>query len=38
MNTYAATLKAETNYMDLAKTAPTASARAYWYRKALEVR
>ncbi len=38
MNTYAATLKAETNYMDLAKTAPTPAARAFWYRKALSVR
>ena len=38
MNNYSATLKAETNYMDLAKTAPTPAARAYWYRKALDVR
>ncbi len=38
MTSYATILKAETNYMELAKTAPTPAARAFWYRKALDVR
>jgi hypothetical protein len=38
MSDYAKTLRAETNLMDLAKTAPTKAARDFWYRKALDVR
>lgn len=38
MSDYAKTLRAEMNLTDLAKTAPTKTARDFWYRKALEVR